>query len=156
VGPPLEPSPLWPHVRLADTDRLESFSDGVFAITITLSVFEIVRPEHEPGHLLEKLLAQWPNYVAFLASFFYIGVIWLNHRAVFARVHYCDRSLHLANLFSLLASALIPFPTAVLSTALQHQSWSLVFWPVYHRRAIKEGEAINVGPLLVPELVRKP
>ena len=106
MGPPLEPSPLWPHVRLADTDRLESFSDGVFAITITLSVFEIVRPEHEPGHLLEKLLAQWPNYVAFLALFFYIGVIWLNHRAVFARVHYCDRSLHLANLFSLLASAL--------------------------------------------------
>ena len=48
---PLEPSPLWPHVRLADTDRLESFSDGVFAITITLSVFEIVRPEHEPGQL---------------------------------------------------------------------------------------------------------
>ena len=113
-------APPWQHVRLADTDRLESFSDGVFAITITLLVAEIVRPEYEPGHLLEKLLAQWPNYVAFLASFFYIGIIWLNHRAVFARVRYCDRSLHLANLFCLLASALIPFPTAVLSTALQH------------------------------------
>ncbi len=117
--PNTEDARPWPHVRLADTDRLESFSDGVFAITITLLVSEIVRPEHEPGHLLEQLLAQWPNYVAFLASFFYVGVIWLNHRAVFARVRYCDRSLHLANLFSLLASALIPFPTAVLSTALQ-------------------------------------
>jgi uncharacterized membrane protein len=118
--PNTEDAPPWPHVRLADTDRLESFSDSVFAITITLLVAEIVRPEYEPGHLLEKLLAQWPNYVAFLASFFYIGIIWLNHRAVFARVRYCDRSLHLANLFCLLASALIPFPTAVLSTALQH------------------------------------
>ena len=107
--PNTEDARPWPHVRLADTDRLESFSDSVFAITITLLVSEIIRPEHEPGHLLEKLLAQWPNYVAFLASFFYIGVIWLNHRAVFARVRYCDRSLHLANLFSLLASALNSF-----------------------------------------------
>src|ERR1700730_13452021 len=50
------------------------------------------------------------SYIAFLASFCYAGVIWLNHRAVFARVRYCDRSLHLANLFLLLTSALIPFP----------------------------------------------
>jgi uncharacterized membrane protein len=64
-------------------------------------------------------LAQWPNYVAFLASFFYVGIIWLNHRAVFSRVRLCDRSLHLANLFLLLTSGLIPFPTALLSTALQ-------------------------------------
>lgn len=53
--------------------------------------------DHEPGHLLDTLLAQWPNYVAFLLSFFYAGVIWLNHRAVFARVRFSDRSLHLAN-----------------------------------------------------------
>lgn len=118
IGPPSDIRP-WPNIRLSDTDRLEAFSDGVFAITITLLVFDIVRPEYMPGHLLEKLLAQWPNYVAFLASFFYVGIIWLNHRAVFSRVRYCNRSLHLANLFLLLGSALIPFPTAVLSTALQ-------------------------------------
>jgi uncharacterized membrane protein len=108
------------NVRLSDTDRLEAFSDGVFAITITLLVFDIVRPEYEPGRLWDSLLAQWPNYVAFLASFFYVGIMWLNHRAVFSRVRFCDRSLHLANLFLLLASALIPFPTALLSVALQH------------------------------------
>src|ERR1700730_17736903 len=62
---------------------------------------------------------QWPNYVTFLASFFYVGIIWLNHRAVFSRVRLCDRSVHLANLFLLLTSGLIPFPTALLSTALQ-------------------------------------
>jgi uncharacterized membrane protein len=112
----------YPEIRLSDTDRLEAFSDGVFSITITLLVFNIVRPEYEAGHLLERLRAQWPNYVAFLASFFYVGIIWLNHRAVFSRVRYCSRSLHLANLLLLLTSALIPFPTAVLSTALQNGS----------------------------------
>jgi uncharacterized membrane protein len=107
------------NIRLSDTDRLEAFSDGVFAITITLLVFDIVRPNYDPGRLGERLLAQWPNYVAFLASFFYVGIIWLNHRAVFSRVRFCDRSLHLANLFILLTSGLIPFPTALLSTTLQ-------------------------------------
>jgi uncharacterized membrane protein len=61
----------------------------------------------------------WKSYIAFLASFCYAGVIWLNHRAVFAMVRYCYRSLHLANLFLLLTSALIPFPTAVLSATIQ-------------------------------------
>src|ERR1700676_2595246 len=109
----------WPHVRLSETDRLETFSDSVLSITITLLVAEIVRPEYAAGQLLEKLTAQWASYIAFLASFCYAGVIWLNHRAVFARVRYCDRSLHLANLFLLLTSALIPFPTAILSAAIQ-------------------------------------
>jgi uncharacterized membrane protein len=107
-------------IRLSDPDRLETFSDSVLSITITLLVFDIVRPDYEPGHLLEKLQAQWPNYIAFLASFSYVGIIWLNHRAVFSRVRYCSRSLHMANLLLLLTSALIPFPTALLSTALQH------------------------------------
>src|ERR1700688_1320788 len=107
-------------IRLSDPDRLEAFSDSVLSITITLLVFDIVRPDYEPGHLLEKLQAQWPNYIAFLASFSYVGIIWLNHRAVFSRVRYCSRSLHMANLLLLLTSALIPFPTALLSTALQH------------------------------------
>ena len=115
---PQEDSP-WPQVRLSETDRLETFSDSVLSITITLLVAEIVRPEHAPGQLLDKLTAQWASYIAFLASFCYASVIWLNHRAVFARVRYCDRSLHLANLFLLLTSALIPFPTAILSTAIQ-------------------------------------
>jgi uncharacterized membrane protein len=115
----LEEHSPWPHVRLAETDRLETFSDSVLSITMTLLVFEIVRPEYASGQLLEKLAAQWASYIAFLASFCYTGVIWLNHRAVFARVRYCDRGLHLANLFLLLTSALIPFPTAILSTAIQ-------------------------------------
>jgi TMEM175 potassium channel family protein len=117
--PAAEIAPL-ENVRLSDTDRLESFSDGVFSITITLLVIDIVRPEYEAGHLWQRLVEQWPNYVAFLASFFYVGIIWLNHRAVFSRVRFCDRSLHFANLLLLLTSGLIPFPTALMSVALQH------------------------------------
>jgi uncharacterized membrane protein len=104
---------------LAETDRLETFSDNVLSITITLLVAEIVRPEYASGQLLDKLVAQWASYIAFLASFCYTGVMWLNHRAVFARARYCDRLLHFANLFLLLTSALIPFPTALLSAAIQ-------------------------------------
>jgi hypothetical protein len=52
----------WPHVRLAETDRLEAFSDGVLSITMTLLVAEIVRPDHASGQLLEKLAAQWASY----------------------------------------------------------------------------------------------
>ena len=103
---PSEDSP-WPQVRLAETDRLETFSDSVLSITMTLLVFEIVRPEYAQGYLLEKLATQWAGYIAFLASFWYAGVIWLNHRAVFARVRYCDRNLHLANLFLLPIAGLV-------------------------------------------------
>ena len=109
---------LPPLVRLSETGRLQAFSDGVFSVTITLLLYEVARPEYQPGHLLDKLLGQWSTYAAFLASFLYLGVIWLNHRAVFARVRFSDLNLHWANLILLLASALIPFPTAVLSTAL--------------------------------------
>jgi uncharacterized membrane protein len=104
---------------LAETDRLETFSDSVLSITMTLLVAEIVRPGYAPGQLLESWRNNWASYIAFLASFCFAGAIWLNHRAVFARVGYCDRCLHLANLFLLLTSALIPFPTAILSAAIQ-------------------------------------
>src|SRR4030088_840246 len=57
------------QVRLAETDRLETFSDSVLSITITLLVAEIVRPEHAPGQLLERLAAQWASYIAILALF---------------------------------------------------------------------------------------
>lgn len=56
-------------------DRSEAFSDGVLSITITLLVFQVTRPEHDPGRLPNKVLAQWPSYVAFLGTFLYVGVI---------------------------------------------------------------------------------
>jgi uncharacterized membrane protein len=63
-------------VHLAETHRVEAFSDGVFAIAITLLVLDLRLPEHEPGGLLSGLIQQWPGYFAYLTSFLYIGVVW--------------------------------------------------------------------------------
>ncbi|HEY2958069.1 MAG TPA: TMEM175 family protein [Actinomycetota bacterium] len=67
-------------------NRLEAFSDGVFAIAITLLVIEIRPPQLGPGETLwHALLAQWPSYVGYLVSFATIGVIWLNTTACSSR-----------------------------------------------------------------------
>ena len=66
------------------TERLEAFSDGVFAIAITLLVLEIAVPEEQTSGLAHALAAQWPTYLAYAVSFFIIGIIWINHHAVFS------------------------------------------------------------------------
>jgi uncharacterized membrane protein len=103
----------------SDTARVEAFSDAVFAVAITLLVFDLGTPKHRPGHLLHGLLHQWPVYVSFLASFLYIGVIWLNHHATFTRIRTIDQRLRITNLGVLLHTVLIPFPTVVMSATLQ-------------------------------------
>ncbi|HEY3064141.1 MAG TPA: TMEM175 family protein [Chloroflexota bacterium] len=95
------------------TSRLEAFSDGVFAIAATLLVLELHVPETEHG-LGAALLAQWPTYVAYLTSFLTIGIIWVNHHALFQHVRSVDRSLLFVNLLLLLVVSVIPFPTALL------------------------------------------
>ncbi len=101
-------------VRVSPTNRIEAFSDGVLAIAITLLVLEIKVPHG--GHLLPALLEQWPSYLAYLASFATIGIIWLNHHAFFGRVRFIDRQLQFWNLALLLAVSFLPFPTAVLAS----------------------------------------
>ncbi len=105
--------------RLSETNRVEAFSDGVLAIVITLLVIEVRPPETEHGQLLAGLLAQWPSYLAYLTSFIYVGVIWLNHHVLFNRIARVDRGLTLANLVLLLTTAFLPFPTAVLADSIQ-------------------------------------
>ena len=103
----------------AETGRVEAFSDGVLAIVITLLVLELVPPS-EPGAMLTELLEQWPGYLAYLASFGYLAVIWVNHHDLFTRIRAVDAGLLWRNLLLLLTSSFLPFPTAVLSTAFQH------------------------------------
>ena len=92
---------------------MEAFSDGVFAIAVTLLVLNIhVRPGSGP--LWEEILRLWPAYAAYVASFLTIGIMWLNHHALFSRVAAVDRPLVLLNLLLLMVVAFVPFPTEVL------------------------------------------
>jgi uncharacterized membrane protein len=94
--------------------RLEAFSDGVFAVAITLLVFNIQVPHVGATELAAALLAQWPAYVAYVVSFITIGIIWVNHHAIFHLIRRVDRPLLFINVFLLMTVAFLPFPTAVL------------------------------------------
>ena len=103
--------------------RLEAFSDGVFAIAITLLVLEIEVPSPtEERTLAHGLLELWPSYAGFAVSFVTIGIIWVNHHAVLATVQRVDRSLLFRNLVLLLTVSFIPFPTAVMAAYLRARS----------------------------------
>jgi uncharacterized membrane protein len=97
------------------TNRLEAFSDGVFAIAITLLVLEIRVPEGAGERLGHQLARQWPSYVAYLVSFLVVGIIWMNHHAVVDHLREADRPLMALNLFLLLWTSLIPWPTRLLA-----------------------------------------
>lgn len=94
--------------------RLEAFSDGVFAVAITLLVLEIKVP-HGTGELSRQLLHQWPSFASYVVSFVVIGVIWMNHHAVFEHLGRADRVLMWLNIFLLLWVVLIPWATDLLA-----------------------------------------
>jgi uncharacterized membrane protein len=99
-----------------DTTRLEAFSDGVFAIAITLLVLEIKVPPPSTA-LGAALLQLWPSYLAYVVSFLVIGAIWINHHAMFRHIVRVDGTLLLLNVLNLMLIAFLPFPTAVLAEA---------------------------------------
>jgi uncharacterized membrane protein len=102
------------------TGRIEAFSDGVFAIAITLLVLEIHVPEDPENGLGQALLDQWPAYASYVVSFFIIGIIWVNHHAVFDHLERADRPLLFLNLLLLLWVALLPWPTNLIATYMEH------------------------------------
>ena len=103
-----------------ESGRLEAFSDGVFAIAITLLILEIRVPESAGhgtlGHALARL---WPSYLAFVASFMTIGVMWLNHHRLFTLITKSDDGLITLNLLLLMGITWIPFPTGLLAEHLR-------------------------------------
>jgi uncharacterized membrane protein len=101
-------------------NRLEAFSDGVFAIAITLLVIEIRPPTLTEGEsLAEGLWDQWPSYLAYFLSFLVLGVMWLNHHRILEPARRVDGVVLVLNLNLLLWAVLIPFPTAVLADFLR-------------------------------------
>ena len=98
------------------TGRAEAFSDGVFAIAITLLVLSLVVSGH--GTLTSQLLAAWPRYFAYVVSFLTIGIMWMNHHTILAHVARVDRPLLVINLLLLMGIVVIPFPTALVADNL--------------------------------------
>lgn len=110
--------------REKETGRLEAFSDGVFAIAITLLALELKVPHFEAGgnmtaRLFAGLVHEWPSYFAFLTSFFTVLIMWVHHHAIFRLVKGADVTLLFANGFLLMLVTVVPFPTAVVAEYLR-------------------------------------
>jgi len=116
-----------------NTSRVEAFSDGVFAVAITLLVLQFTVPEVESGKLLAKVLGQWPQLVTYVATFLTVGVVWINHHTIFRNLRAVDRTIQFINLVLLLTVVLLPYPTALLGRYLnsgQNGSVAAAFYAV--------------------------
>lgn len=103
----------------SDTARLVGFSDAVFAIIVTLLALELNPTEAKPGEMGHLLLEQWPTYLAYVTSYLWVAVGWLNHKGTFHRIRSTDSGLHWWNLAVLFGTALLPFATVVVSRSMQ-------------------------------------
>ncbi len=108
------------------TTRLETFSDGVFAIAITLLILEIKIPPHETissNHsLLNAITGHWTSWLAFLLSFFNLLISWVNHHNAFKLISSTSPLFNFVNGFFLLTVAIIPFPTSLLAEYINTES----------------------------------
>ncbi|HZY29513.1 MAG TPA: TMEM175 family protein [Jiangellaceae bacterium] len=93
---------------------MEAFSDGVFAIAITLLVLELAVPNGSEDDLLDGVLNQWPSYLAYLVSFASIGAVWLEHTVITEFLDHATSFLIRLNLLLLMVVSFLPFPTRLL------------------------------------------
>jgi uncharacterized membrane protein len=100
-----------------DSRRAESFSDGVFAVAITVLIFNLL-PIGRGGLSYRVLGEAWPQYAAYVVSFLTIGIMWMNHHTLFGHVRLIDRPLLVLNLLLLMGIVAIPFPTALVAEHL--------------------------------------
>jgi uncharacterized membrane protein len=106
----------------SETGRIEAFSDGVFAIAITLLVLDLKVPREVADRvpLARALAAQWPTYVAFVTSFLTILIMWVNHHRIFTLIGRSDDRLLLYNGLLLMGITVVPFPTSLVAEYLRH------------------------------------
>ncbi|MCM2425471.1 TMEM175 family protein [Streptomyces sp. RKAG337] len=114
-----------------ESGRVEAFSDGVFAIAITLLVLEIKVPPHAGDHLWSALGEMWPSYAAYAVTFLVIGIMWVNHHTIFQCIARVDRTLLFLNLILLMGVAALPWPAAVVAEYLREGDAAHVALAVY-------------------------
>ena len=99
---------------------MEAFSDGVFAIAITLLILAVgIEQSLASGDLRHTLLHLWPAYIAYIVSFLTIGIMWVNHHQIFRHFERVDRPLLLLNILLLMCISFTPFPTRVVADNAQ-------------------------------------
>jgi TMEM175 potassium channel family protein len=116
---PGEPMSAGTSEGLAGVARVEAFSDGVFAIAITLLILEIRVPADIPaGGLWAALTGLWSSYAAYALSFLIIGIMWANHHNIFRYIGRANHAFVMLNVALMFWVAFLPFPTAVLARYL--------------------------------------
>jgi uncharacterized membrane protein len=130
------------------TGRIEAFSDGVFAIAITLLVLDIAVPLHEFDHLWHGIAHEWPAYLGYATSFITIGGLWMAHHSVFRRLDFANDAVMRVNLLLLMAVAFLPFPTKLVAEAIHRSD------PTERAAVIFYGGALLVIALLFRALWR--
>ena len=104
-----------------ETTRVEAFSDGVFAIAITLLILAVgIEQAIGKGTVEHQLLHLWPAYIAYAISFLTIGIMWVNHHQIFRHFARVDRPLLLLNILLLMCISFTPFPTRVVADHAQN------------------------------------
>jgi TMEM175 potassium channel family protein len=104
-----------------ETGRLEAFSDGVFAIAITLLILNIEVPPLDEGTLAEAILKQWPAFLAYGVAFLTILIMWVNHHALFKHIRHIDRPFLIINGLLLMMITFVNYPTALLTRYLANE-----------------------------------
>ncbi|WP_404961126.1 TMEM175 family protein [Streptomyces sp. 147326] len=107
-----------------ETGRIEAFSDGVFAVIITILVLELKVPEETGSEFWHGVREQWPHYAAYVVSFLIIGVMWVNHHTIFSHLKKVDRPLLFLNLLVLMVVSVVPYTTNVLAEHLMEEGGS--------------------------------
>ncbi|MBI1343819.1 MAG: DUF1211 domain-containing protein [Terrimonas sp.] len=112
------------ETKTKETTRIEAFSDGVFAIAITLLVLELIATLHpqEGKGLLQSSWEHWESFLAFIIGFITILVCWINHHYAFEPIKKVDNSIMWINGSLLFLVTLTPFPTAILAEYLEKES----------------------------------
>jgi uncharacterized membrane protein len=100
-----------------ETARIEAFSDGILSIAATLLVLEL---KHPPPNLpfWQGISTLWPGYVSFVLSFFFIGIMWINHHRLFVHIQKADDLLMAVNLLLLLGVVFVPYPTSLMASSI--------------------------------------